>query len=136
MDGGGLAPELGYLGVPSLGVYAYTHWEWGQFLGALKRPLWPAFHSCAMSELLHGGPGGLPVQAAEGGFLLHQVLCFPLSSEQRGGFPWSPASHLLPPPPLPSDGARSVTPWDFSSSGCCPSELRGQMHVGSGVVFV
>lgn len=31
-DDGDLAPELDYLGVPSLGVYAYTHWEWGQFL--------------------------------------------------------------------------------------------------------
>lgn len=37
MDDGDLAPELGYLGVPRLGVYAYTHWEWGQFLGTRTR---------------------------------------------------------------------------------------------------
>lgn len=37
MDVGDLAPELGYLGVPGLGDYAYTHWEWGQFLRALTR---------------------------------------------------------------------------------------------------
>lgn len=37
MDDGDLAPELGYWGVPSLGVYAYTHWEWGQFFRALTQ---------------------------------------------------------------------------------------------------
>lgn len=44
MDVGDLAPELGYLGVPGLGDYAYTHWEWGQFLRALTWGLWPPLH--------------------------------------------------------------------------------------------
>lgn len=37
MGDGDLAPELGYWGVPCLGVYAYTHWKWGQFLRALTQ---------------------------------------------------------------------------------------------------
>lgn len=46
MDDGDLAAELDYLGVPGLGVYAYTLWEWGQFLSQPSHgPQQPPVHS-------------------------------------------------------------------------------------------
>lgn len=144
MDDGGLAPELGYLGVPGLGVYAYTHWEWGQSLGALAQPVASiSFLStwrlgfCTVAPGQGGGRGdGFLSKRLEVGSRCTRCCVFPSPQSGVWIFSGHPSPHLRPPPPLPSDWTSSVTPWDFSSSGCCPSELMGQMHVGSGVVFV
>lgn len=43
-DDGDLAAKPDYLGVPGLGVDAYTRWEWGRFLFQKHGPQQPPIH--------------------------------------------------------------------------------------------
>lgn len=58
-DDGDLAAKPDYLGVPGLGVDAYTRWEWGQFLFQSPHVDPSSLRSISVhsSELLHGGLG-------------------------------------------------------------------------------
>lgn len=123
MDVGDLAPELGYLGVPGLGDYAYTHWEWGQFLRALTRgpaastPFLSSLSFCMVATALSKPSrccGGVPAVFSAVFSWVLRAACI------RSGHPCPP---LLPSPPSLSDRTSFVTPQTCSSSCCFPHKL-------------
>lgn len=127
MDDGDLAPELGYWGVPSLGVYAYTHWEWGQFFRALTQA--PRSLQFFLSKLLSFSVVAVALSKPSR-WLWVGSCCM-----RRCVFwsPWSglcifsghPSPHLPPSPSFPSDWMSFVTPREFSSSCYFPQQVNG-----------
>lgn len=119
--------------LPSLGVYAYTHWEWGQFLGALTRgPVASIQFLCTDLSL---STVAQALHVAVGGFPLCWVLCFPLS-EQRVDFLWS----SLTSPPATTTLAFRLDEFSDPSGllilTLLPSKLLELAHVDSGAICV